>query len=156
MEKVSEKPLVLIDYAHTQKAFETVLKTLKTSNNTRQSIILVFGCGGDRDKNKRPEMAKIAEKHAMFIIVTEDNSRTEATGEIFKDIISGFTDNARHKVIKDRKKAIEYAIGIANENDVILIIGKGHEKYIIDKNEYRYFDEKNIIKDAIIKHFGAK
>ncbi len=151
MEKVNEAPLVYIDYAHTERALENVLKMIKSNNTLGQKIILIFGCGGERDKTKRPKMAAVAEKYADFCIITEDNSRAESTCAIFKDILSGFSKEANRRVISNRKCAIEYALEIAKENDVILIVGKGHEKYIIDKNEYRNFDEKSIIKEALMR-----
>ncbi len=149
MERVNDSPLIYIDYAHTEKALENVLKIVKNDKNIEQKVILIFGCGGERDKEKRHKMAEVAEKFADFSIITEDNSRFEETTEIFKDILSGFTKNANKRVIRDRKNAIEYAIKTAREKDILLIVGKGHERYIINKNEYRDFDEREIIKAAL-------
>jgi UDP-N-acetylmuramoyl-L-alanyl-D-glutamate--2,6-diaminopimelate ligase len=89
----------------------------------------VFGCGGDRDPGKRPEMAKEAEKRADYVIVTDDNPRTEQPERIVSDISAGFTQAGRWQVIHDRAQAIAEAVGMANEDDLVLIAGKGHEAY---------------------------
>ena len=142
---------VIRDYAHTPDALDNLLKTVKTAINTKQNVILVFGCGGERDKYKRPQMAKIAEKYASLSIVTNDNPRGEAENEIIENILEGFSETTNRIVITDRKKAIEYAILNSVNDDVIVIAGKGAENYIIDKNGYRFFSEKEIIRDALAK-----
>ena len=139
---------VIIDYAHTPEALENLMRTVTKERHYPTKVWLVFGCGGDRDKTKRPLMAKIAEKYADKIIVTNDNPRNEAEEFIIKDLIGGF-ENANYGVIYDREVAIKTAIANANENDIIVIAGKGHEKYIIDKNGYHPFDEKSIINTAL-------
>ena len=134
---------VLIDYAHTDDALKNVLSTLKPL--CKGKLIVVFGCGGDRDKTKRPRMAQVAEQSADFIIVTSDNPRTENPDKIIKDIITGFENPDSQKILiePDRKKAIASAIRTADENDIVLIAGKGHETYqIIGKQKFDFSDKK--------------
>lgn len=137
---------VIIDYAHTPDALENVLKTLREIAPDHE-LICLFGCGGDRDKTKRPEMARIAQKMADRIIVTSDNSRTERTSDIMADIKSGMDLSGRAKTlfIEDREEAIRTAVMIAGEGATILLAGKGHETYQIIGNEKRHFDEKEIV-----------
>ena len=118
---------------------ENVLKTLRDIAPEKQ-LICLFGCGGDRDKTKRPEMAKVAEEFSDRIIVTSDNSRTERTEDIMEDIRKGFTP-------ADRKEAIRTAILTASEGATILLAGKGHETYQIIGKEKRHFDEKEIVEE---------
>jgi UDP-N-acetylmuramoyl-L-alanyl-D-glutamate--2,6-diaminopimelate ligase len=148
-EIVFEKPTVIIDYAHTYIAFEKILELVKNAKKQEQNIITVFGCGGERDKFKRPKMAKISEEFSDFSIVTTDNSRGESPEKIISDITDGFIKKESYTVIENRSEAIEYAIKIADEEDVILIIGKGHERYNIDSEGYHSFDEREIIKKAL-------
>ena len=150
-EIVNECPRIIIDYAHTPDAFEKLLKFINSTKNTEQNLITVFGCGGERDKRKRPEIASIVEKHSDFVIVTEDNSRGEPEAEIIKDILSGFSATHNRKVITSRRAAIEYAILSAAQNDIIAIVGKGHERYNIGEAGIVSFDERDIIKDALKK-----
>lgn len=139
---------VIIDYAHTPDALENVLKTLRDIAPDHE-LICLFGCGGDRDKTKRPEMAQIAQKMADKIIVTSDNSRTERTADIMADIKSGFdiTGKAKSLFIEDREQAIRTAIMIAGQGATILLAGKGHETYQITGTDKRHFDEKEIVRD---------
>ncbi|MBR4228541.1 MAG: UDP-N-acetylmuramoyl-L-alanyl-D-glutamate--2,6-diaminopimelate ligase [Bacteroidales bacterium] len=138
----------IIDYAHTPDAMENVLKTLRDIEPAKQ-LICLFGCGGDRDKTKRPEMAKVAEEYADRIIVTSDNSRTERTEDIMEDIRKGFTPAGQAKAIfiADRKEAIRTAILTADDGATILLAGKGHETYQIIGREKRHFDEKEIVEE---------
>lgn len=138
---------VIIDYAHTPDALENVLKTLREIASDRE-LICLFGCGGDRDKTKRPEMAAIAQKLADRIVVTSDNSRTERTSDIMADIKAGMdiSGRARSLFIEDREEAIRTAIMIAGQGATILLAGKGHETYQIIGTEKRHFDEKEIVK----------
>jgi UDP-N-acetylmuramoyl-L-alanyl-D-glutamate--2,6-diaminopimelate ligase len=138
----------IIDYAHTPDAMENVLKTLRDIEPSKQ-LICLFGCGGDRDKTKRPEMAKVAETYSDRIIVTSDNSRTERTEDIMEDIRKGFTPAGEAKAIfiPDRKQAIRAAILTAEEGATILLAGKGHETYQIIGKEKRHFDEKEIVEE---------
>lgn len=139
----------VIDYAHTPDALENVLKTLKDIDKGR-TLICLFGCGGDRDKTKRPEMAKIAEEFADRIIVTSDNSRTEKTEDIMNDIKAGFSHKGLAKAIfiADRKEAIRTAVMTAPKGAVILLAGKGHETYQIIGSEHRHFDEREVLDEV--------
>ena len=137
---------VIIDYAHTPDALENVLKTLREIAPDHE-LICLFGCGGDRDKTKRPEMAQIAQKMADRIIVTSDNSRTEKTADIMADIKGGLDISGRAKslFIEDREQAIRTAIMIAGQGATVLLAGKGHETYQIIGTEKHHFDEKEIV-----------
>ena len=146
---------VLIDYAHTDDALKNVLTTLKPLCKGR--LIVVFGCGGDRDRTKRPRMAKVAEQLADFVIVTSDNPRTEKPQAIIDEIVAGFERTTHHarrttKIIEpDRRKAIELAIKSADKNDIVLIAGKGHENYqIIGKQKFP-FSDKTIARECLAK-----
>ena len=142
---------VIIDYAHTPDAMENVLKTLRDIAPEKQ-LVCLFGCGGDRDKTKRPEMAAVAEKMADRIIVTSDNSRTERTEDILADIRAGLTRKGLAKAlfIADRKEAIRTAVMTAEDGATILLAGKGHETYQIIGTEHRHFDEREVV-DEIFK-----
>lgn len=137
---------VIIDYAHTPDALENVLKTLREIAPDRE-LICLFGCGGDRDKSKRPEMGMIAQKLADRIIVTSDNSRTEKTADIMADIKAGMdiSGKAKSLFIEDRREAIRTAVMLAGEGATILLAGKGHETYQITGTEKKHFDEKEIV-----------
>ncbi|MBR1573337.1 MAG: UDP-N-acetylmuramoyl-L-alanyl-D-glutamate--2,6-diaminopimelate ligase [Bacteroidales bacterium] len=140
---------VVIDYAHTPDALENVLKTLRDIAPQR-CLICLFGCGGDRDKTKRPEMAKVAAQYADRIFVTSDNSRTERTEDILEDIRAGLDAQGRAKslFISDRREAIRSAVMLAPEGATILLAGKGHETYQIIGTEKRHFDEREIVTDV--------
>ncbi|MCQ2182358.1 MAG: UDP-N-acetylmuramoyl-L-alanyl-D-glutamate--2,6-diaminopimelate ligase [Bacteroidales bacterium] len=139
---------VIIDYAHTPDAMENVLKTLRDVAPEKE-LICLFGCGGDRDKTKRPEMAAVAEKLADRIFITSDNSRTERTEDIIEDIKRGLSPAgmARTVCIPDRKEAIRAAITLAPEGSTILLAGKGHEDYQILGTEKLHFDEHEIVNE---------
>ncbi len=131
MEKISnlqaeDDILIVVDFAHTPNALETVLKALR--EHTQKSLICVFGCGGDRDKGKRPIMAAVAEEFADKVIVTDDNPRTENPQQIMADIVAGFEQAEKVTIEHDRAKAIRLALKQAKTGDVVLIAGKGHEK----------------------------
>ena len=140
---------VYIDYAHTPDALENILLTVK--GFTEGKIILVFGCGGDRDRGKRPEMARIASRLADKIIITSDNSRGEDPEQIFSDILVGISKNADCELIRDRKEAIEKAMLLAGRGDALLLAGKGHEKYEIDADGKHPFDEAAVARAAFEK-----
>jgi UDP-N-acetylmuramoyl-L-alanyl-D-glutamate--2,6-diaminopimelate ligase len=134
---------VLVDFAHTDDALDNVLSTLKPLCKAR--LIVVFGCGGDRDKTKRPRMAKVVEKYADLAIVTSDNPRTENPDDIITQVVAGFKDpgSPKIKIETDRKKAIALAIESAKKGDVVIIAGKGHENYqIIGKQKYPFSDQQ--------------
>ncbi|MBR3285502.1 MAG: UDP-N-acetylmuramoyl-L-alanyl-D-glutamate--2,6-diaminopimelate ligase [Bacteroidales bacterium] len=141
---------VVIDYAHTPDAMENVLKTLREIAPEKQ-LICLFGCGGDRDRTKRPEMAKVAEEFSDRIIVTSDNSRTERTEDILEDIRAGFSADGLRKAIfiADRREAIRTAIMTADDGATILLAGKGHETYQIIGTEHRHFDEREVIAEIL-------
>ncbi len=132
---------IFVDFAHTPDALKNVLQTLKNIKKTK--IINVFGCGGNRDKSKRPLMAKISENLSDISIVTSDNPRNEDPQKIIEDIVKGFSSSNKENIIveKDRKKAIEIAIRLAKENDIVIITGKGHETYQIFENVTTEFDD---------------
>lgn len=139
---------VFIDFAHTPDALENILKTLR--GFTKGRLITLFGCGGDRDKTKRPIMGEIASKMSDFVIVTSDNSRTERKEDIIEDILCGVRGKGCEFVsITDRTEAIHFAIDHAKPGDVILLAGKGHEEYEIDQTGKHYYSEKNIVLEYI-------
>ncbi len=139
---------VMLDYAHTPDALENILSTLKAFAKGR--IVTLFGCGGDRDKTKRPLMAKAAARFSDFLIITSDNPRTEDPAGILKDIMAGLEGiNIPHIVIENRKEAIGYAIANAQPDDLILLAGKGHENYQILNTGVIRFDEKEIVKEFL-------
>lgn len=140
---------VVIDYAHTPDALENVLKTLREIAPERQ-LICLFGCGGDRDRTKRPEMGGIAQKYADRIVITSDNSRTENAADIMAEIKAGMdlSGRARSLMIEDRKEAIRTALMIASEGATVLLAGKGHETYQITGTEKVHFDEKEIVAEV--------
>jgi UDP-N-acetylmuramoyl-L-alanyl-D-glutamate--2,6-diaminopimelate ligase len=146
---------VYIDYAHTPDALENLLRTARTFVKKDQRIVLLFGCGGDRERQKRPVMGRIAVDMADFVIITSDNSRSERTEDIIEDILSGIVDRdgAAYTVIESRKAAIEYAIKNARRGDVILLAGKGHEEYEIDENGKCPFSERDLVKEFVEKYY---
>lgn len=149
---------LFIDYAHTPDAMENLIETVHTFRKSTQRITVLFGCGGDRDKTKRAHMGSIVASLADKIIVTSDNPRTEDPHQIIADIMSGIPSNADCVTIPDRSKAIEYAIRTAKSGDIILLVGKGHEKYEITCDGKRPFDERNIAINAARKYhsFGSQ
>ncbi|HEY2026991.1 MAG TPA: UDP-N-acetylmuramoyl-L-alanyl-D-glutamate--2,6-diaminopimelate ligase [Gemmatimonadaceae bacterium] len=151
LEILNERPTVLRDYAHTPDALERALDAVRPF--TVGLLTVVFGCGGDRDRGKRPEMGRIAESHADRAIVTSDNPRTEDPERILDDIEAGMTAG-RHERVEDRRAAIARAIAAANDDDVIVLAGKGHETYQIRGTVKYPFDEREIVQ-AIIAD-GAK
>jgi UDP-N-acetylmuramoyl-L-alanyl-D-glutamate--2,6-diaminopimelate ligase len=143
---VNQKNLqVFVDYSHKPDALKNVLQTLTELKKGR--IITVFGCGGNRDADKRPQMAAIAESLSDITIVTNDNPRNEDPQEIAKQIITGFK-NKNYLIELDRKKAITQALKLAKQDDIILIAGKGHETYQIFAHQTIVFDDKQMVKEA--------
>ncbi|MCX7940427.1 MAG: UDP-N-acetylmuramoyl-L-alanyl-D-glutamate--2,6-diaminopimelate ligase [Endomicrobia bacterium] len=142
---------VIIDYAHTPEALEKVLLTLKQIPHNR--IITVFGCGGDRDRSKRPIMGSIATSMSDYVIVTSDNPRTEEPQKILLDIEVGIKkiNKQNYEIIVDRKEAIFKALSLARTKDIILLAGKGHEDYQIIGTEKIHFDEREIVKEFFKK-----
>ena len=141
---------VVIDYSHKPDALKKVLKTLKPV--TRGRLIALFGCGGDRDKLKRPIMGRIAADNADLVVVTSDNPRTEDPDEIIREIVAGMKDKRTPtKVICDRREAIAWAIDNAAPGDVLLLAGKGHEDYQVVGHEKHHMDEREIVADCLKK-----
>lgn len=135
-----------VDFAHTPESLEEVLKALRPFS---KKLILIFGCGGERDKEKRPLMGKVACKYADTIIITQDNSRSEDFKDILKDILKGIDKEVI--VEEDRKKAIEKGVSLAKAEDTILVAGKGHEDYQIIGDQIFYFSDKEELKKAFEK-----
>ncbi|MFN8769552.1 MAG: UDP-N-acetylmuramoyl-L-alanyl-D-glutamate--2,6-diaminopimelate ligase [Neisseriaceae bacterium] len=147
------QPLVIVDFAHTPDALYNVLQSLRQIEN-RGKIICVFGCGGDRDRSKRPIMGEIVVKNSDYAIITSDNPRTEDPSSIIDEILRGVPmDASGFRVIVDRKKAIKYAISMAQENDIILIAGKGHEQYQEINGVRHYFSDFGEAKLALDNDF---
>ena len=145
-----------IDYAHTEAAMRRVLETVRQFRREGERIVILFGCGGDRDKSKRAKMGTAAETLADFSIVTSDNPRTESPTAIIRDILRGMPDRTKRRVIIKRKDAIEYAVAHAKAGDIILLLGKGHETYEITAQGTRPFDEKKIAADAIALRYHTE
>jgi len=144
---------ILIDYAHTPDALENVIKSLKEVTSGR--VVVLFGCGGDRDRTKRPIMGEIATTLADYTIITSDNPRTEVPSDIIAEITAGVkVPKSRYKVIEDRREAIAYAIESHQEGDLIILAGKGHETYqIIGKTKY-HMDEREIVAELLRERSG--
>ncbi|MEN5196841.1 UDP-N-acetylmuramoyl-L-alanyl-D-glutamate--2,6-diaminopimelate ligase [Sphingobacterium faecium] len=137
----------IVDYAHTPDAVENVLQTIEKLRNQSQHIITVLGCGGDRDKTKRPEMSQAALRYSDRLIITSDNPRTEDPLTIIKEMEAGVAAEQRSKVlsIADRKEAIRVAYQLAKPGDIIVVAGKGHEKYQEVNGVRHHFDDKEIL-----------
>ncbi|UNK48958.1 UDP-N-acetylmuramoyl-L-alanyl-D-glutamate--2,6-diaminopimelate ligase [Lysobacter sp. S4-A87] len=140
-------PLVVIDYAHTPDALEQALTSLRAHVQAR--LLCVFGCGGDRDRGKRPQMAAIAERHADLVIVTDDNPRFENGDVIVDDIMAGFANPALVSVQRDRAAAIARAVGMAGPTDIVLVAGKGHEPYQDIQGVQYPFDDTQVARAAL-------
>ncbi len=139
---------VIIDYAHTPDGLKNILKTFRECQKNR--VIVLFGCGGDRDKTKRPIMGKIAVRYADFVIITSDNPRSENPDAIIKDILVGTEGSAVPvTVIENRIEAIKYAVSIAKKDDIIVLAGKGHETYQILRDGTIHLDEREVVRDAL-------
>lgn len=140
---------VIIDYAHTESALRSLLAAARTLLPPPRRVLLVFGCGGDRDREKRPAMGRAAMEMADHTFITSDNPRYEEPAAIIKDILLGHTSPEKRRVIPSRKRAIETAILTAEAGDLVLLVGKGHERYEIVKGEARPFDERAIAVEAL-------
>ena len=146
--KISDKFNLLIDYAHNGVSMESILTTIREYNPKR--IVTIFGCGGNRSKDRRYEMGEISGKLADFSIITADNSRYEDVNDIINDILIGMhKTNGKYISIPDRKEAIKYSIENAHEGDIILLLGKGHEDYQEINGIRKPFDERVIIKEIL-------
>jgi UDP-N-acetylmuramoyl-L-alanyl-D-glutamate--2,6-diaminopimelate ligase len=153
LEIISEQPVVLRDYAHTPDALERALHAVRPFATNR--LLVVFGCGGDRDRGKRPEMGRIAQRDADLAIVTSDNPRTEDPERILDDIEAGMTAGA-HERVEDRRSAIARAIALAGDGDVVLLAGKGHETYQVRGTVKYPFDEREIVGDILRESATAR
>ncbi len=142
-----ERIIGIVDYAHTPDALLNVLSTLKKLRQGHEKVITVVGCGGDRDKTKRPVMAEVACEHSDKVVFTSDNPRGEAPEDILKDMEAGLQPSLRRKYISipDRREAIKTAISLATKDDILLIAGKGHEKYQEIKGVKYPFDDKQVL-----------
>jgi len=139
---------IFIDYAHTDDALKKVLNTLATVK--KKNLIVVFGCGGQRDAAKRPRMGRVASNKADFVIITTDNPRDENPKLIAEEIRKGLKKNYKnYEIILDRKKAIKKAISIATDGDIVLIAGKGHEAYQIVGDKKIPFNDEEVVKDIL-------
>ena len=149
MVSAKEKVIAIVDYAHTPDALLNVLATIKKLKKGFEQVITVVGCGGDRDRTKRPVMAEVACEYSDKAIFTSDNPRSEDPGQVIKDMEEGLSAAAKRKYISivDRKEAIKTAISLAKPEDIILIAGKGHEKYQEIKGVKNHFDDKEVVKE---------
>lgn len=139
---------VMVDYAHTPDSLKNILLTVKEFVPNR--LICVFGCGGDRDRSKRPQMGRISGEIADITVITSDNPRTEEPMAIIKDIEEGIKQtNGQYIIIQDRTEAIRYAMTIAQKGDIIVLAGKGHETYQIFKDKTIHYDEREIVKEIL-------
>ncbi len=145
LEEIAEN--VFIDYAHTPDALLKVLTTLRKI--AKGKLIVVFGCGGDRDREKRPAMGKVASSLADIVIITNDNPRTEDPERITSEILKGVKNKEKVKIILDRKRAIETGLELKNSKDILLIAGKGHETYQEIGNDRFPFSDKEVVKEII-------
>ena len=141
------QPSVIVDYAHTPDALEKVLLTLK--EHCSGELWVVFGCGGDRDRGKRPLMGQIAETYCNHVIVTDDNPRTESVEIIVSDILKHIEHRQKIIIEHDRRQAIAYAIKNAKQNDIVLVAGKGHEDYQIIGQQRRHFSDREVVNELL-------
>jgi len=139
---------VMIDYAHSPESLESILTAVKSY--TKGKVICVFGCGGDRDTSKRSTMGEISGRLADFTVITSDNPRTEEPEQIIAQIEEGVKKaKGSYTCIIDRAEAIKYALAIANKKDLVLLAGKGHEKYIEINGKKTEFDERKIVEQIL-------
>jgi UDP-N-acetylmuramoyl-L-alanyl-D-glutamate--2,6-diaminopimelate ligase len=143
----SRKPTVVVDYAHTPDALEKALQALRLHCTGR--LMVVFGCGGDRDRGKRPIMGEVAERFADLCYLTDDNPRSESSAEIIKQILAGMDDSDRVQVEADRGKAILQAVTAAHSSDLVLVAGKGHEDYQLVADQVLHFDDREVVQSAL-------
>ncbi len=145
---------IFVDFAHSEDALKNILKTLQETAKAR--IITLFGCGGDRDRKKRPLMARAAEHYSTFCVVTSDNPRSENPASIAEEIRKGFLHPERHKVELDREKAIELALTLGEPGDTVVLAGKGHEPYQIFATHTRPFSDATVAKELCQKLEGTR
>ena len=143
-----DRTMAIVDYAHTPDALENVLQTIEELRRDEQRVVVVCGCGGDRDKSKRPEMAAIALRYATTAIFTSDNPRTESAEAILDDMVAGVADKSNYLRITDRREAIRTAAMLAHAGDIIVVAGKGHEDYQIIGTTKHHFDDREEVRAA--------
>lgn len=143
--------MAIVDYAHTPDALENVLKTIDDLRTKNETLVTVVGCGGDRDKTKRPKMAEIASRFSDKIILTSDNPRTEDPKQILEDMKAGIPKSKERNVmvIEDRKEAIRTACNLVNDKDIVLVAGKGHENYQEINGKRHHFDDREILEELL-------
>ncbi len=141
---LKNQPAVVIDFAHTEQALKACLLAVK--NYKVGKLYCIFGCGGDRDRSKRPKMGAIAEKYADHVFLTDDNPRSESGNKIIKEILQGFTNPERVELIQDRQSAIETVLAQANENDLVVIAGKGHEQFQLIGDKRLPFSDQQVVR----------
>ena len=146
--RAADGTTAVVDYAHTPDALENVLRTIDEIRTPQQRLIVVCGCGGDRDRTKRPEMAQIAVKYADTAIFTSDNPRREQPEAILDEMAAGVEAGARYLRIVDRREAIRTASMLAQAGDIVLVAGKGHETYQIVGTEKHHFDDREEVRAA--------
>lgn len=149
MEVVSERPLIIVDFAHTPDGMEQVLDSLK-----EKEIVVVFGAGGDRDRTKRPLMGKVASRYAKKIFLTSDNPRGEKAEDIIADIYKGIVEKKNVFIEVDRKKAIQEAVKTLNQDEIILILGKGDEETQEIDGQFLPFDDREVVREIIKENFN--
>ncbi len=157
LEKVDKNHNIFVDYAHTEDALKNVLLCLNELKNKKSRIITVFGCGGDRDKSKRPLMGETAAKLSDFVVITSDNPRNEEPLDIIEDIVRGVRGNIdenSYRIIPDREDAIKMSIKLAKHGDIVLIAGKGHEDYQIIGDKKFAFSDKRVVADFLKDQYG--
>ena len=142
-----DQPLVVVDFAHTPDALKQALTALRAHLHGR--LTCVFGCGGDRDRGKRPMMAAVAESLADRVVVTTDNPRGEAPQDIFKDMLAGMSSPGDALVITDRRAAIRQAILESHSGDIVLVAGKGHETYQESNGQRVPFSDEAAVRDVL-------
>jgi UDP-N-acetylmuramyl-tripeptide synthetase len=142
---------VIVDYAHTPDGLENILRTARQFATRR--IIVIFGCGGDRDRTKRPIMGRLAMDYGDIVIATSDNPRSEDPAAILAEIETGLKEKQTaakgYEIIADRRSAIARALGLARSDDVVVIAGKGHETYQILKDKTIHFDDREVVRQII-------
>ncbi|MFQ3669387.1 MAG: cyanophycin synthetase, partial [Fimbriimonadaceae bacterium] len=138
---------ILVDYAHTPDALEKLLDAVRPLTAGR--VITVFGCGGDRDRTKRPKMARAASERSDLVVVTSDNPRTEDPEQILDDIVAGLASGVASVRIADRREAVAHAVRVAQPGDVVVIAGKGHEKYQIVGQTKHPMDDRELAREGL-------
>ena len=153
LQKVCSSPFfVFVDYAHTDQALDNTLQALKKSSLKNSRLITVFGCGGERDKDKRKKMAQVASKYSQFVVVTSDNPRNEDPQSIIQDIVQGLTlPSSCVFEIEDRRLGIQQGLKLAQKGDILLIAGKGHESHQIVGSKYIPFDDVQVCQELLME-----